>query len=113
MKKNLIITFVLVFSFFLFYLINDKLTGNAALKNNFEISKVFVEQMVQVIILLIVFNSIILVVFRKNVFSKDDYNEVREAVKISKEQGFNEDEIKQELLNKGWDNKQINEIIKK
>ena len=113
MKKNLIITLILIFLFFLFYLINNNLTGNTIFKNNFEISKAFVEQIVQVIVLLTIFTSIILVVFRKNIFNKNDYNEVRDAIKVSKEQGFNEDEIKQELLNKGWNNEQINEIMKK
>ena len=113
MKKNLIITLILILLFFSFYLINNNLTGNTILKNNFEISKAFVEQIVQVIVLLIIFTSIILVVFRKNVFSKDKYNEIRDAIKVSKKQGFNEDEIKQELLNKGWNKEQINEIMKK
>ena len=113
MKKNLIVTFTLIFLFFLFYLINNNLTGNATLKNNFEISKFFVGQIVQVIILLILFTSIILVVFRKNIFSKEDYDKAKGAVKISKEEGFNDDEIKKELIRKGWNNEQINEIMKK
>ena len=87
---------------------------------------VFARQLIGILTLLIIIGAIILIIFRKKIFNKelkaktdrakmrdDEHKGVIIAVRSAMQNGFSSEEIKKELIAKGWTKEQINNILKR